>query len=183
SSTIAAVRERFPDLPPDTSTGERVGVAGRLMLSRIGGKLCFATLQDGSGRLQVMLSLAQVGAESLAAWKSDVDLGDHVAVEGEVITSKRGELSVLADRWVIAAKALRPLPEKWHGLADPEARVRQRYVDLVVNPESRRMLELRSAVTRSVRESMHQRGYIEVETPMLQVIPGGGTARPFVTHI
>lgn len=180
---IAEVKERFPDLAADTQTGERVTIVGRVMLSRIGGKLCFATLQDGTGRLQVMLSLAQVGEESLAAWKADVDLGDHVAVDGEVITSKRGELSVLADTWRVAAKALRPLPEKWHGLTDPEARVRQRYVDLTVNPDSRRMIELRSTVTRSVRASMHDRGYLEVETPMLQVIPGGGTARPFVTHI
>lgn len=183
TDTVAAVRDRFPDLPADTATGERVTVVGRVMLNRSAGKLWFATLQDGTGRLQVMLSLAQVGEDSLAAWKTDVDLGDHVAVEGEVITSKRGELSVLAESWRLAGKALRPLPEKWHGLADPEARVRQRYVDLTVNPESRRMIELRSTLTRSVRDSMRARGFLEVETPMLQVIPGGGTARPFVTHI
>ncbi|MQA06632.1 MAG: lysine--tRNA ligase [Streptosporangiales bacterium] len=181
--TSADIRARFPELPADAATGEQVAVVGRIMLSRVGGKLCFATLQDGFGRIQVMVSLAEVGEESLASWKTDVDLGDHVRVEGEVITSKRGELSVLASSWQLAGKALRPWPEKWHGLADPEARVRQRYVDLTVNPDSRRMLQQRSDVVRAVRESMHTRGYIEVETPMLQVIPGGGTARPFVTHI
>ena len=112
---IAEVRERYPDLPPDTATGERVGVAGRVMLSRIGGKLCFATIRDGTGDLQVMISLDRVGEDALAAWKRDVDLGDHVGVEGEVITSRRGELSVLADSFAITAKALRPLPEKHAG--------------------------------------------------------------------
>ena len=123
---------------PDTATGDKVGVAGRVMLNRVGGKLCFATLRDGSGDLQVMISLDKVGEESLAAWKRDVDLGDHVGVEGEVITSRRGELSILADRWRITSKCLRPLPEKHVGLTDPEARVRQRYVDLIVNDEARR---------------------------------------------
>ncbi|MQA78373.1 MAG: lysine--tRNA ligase [Streptosporangiales bacterium] len=183
TDTAADVRKRFGDLEADTATGERVTVAGRVMLSRNTGKLCFATLQDGTGRLQVMVSLAQVGEESLAAWKADVDRGDQVGVEGEVITSRRGELSVLVDSWAITSKALRPLPEKWLGLADPEARVRQRYVDLLVNPDSRRVLEIRAAVTNALRDSMRERGFLEVETPMLQVIPGGATARPFVTHI
>ncbi|MBO0892282.1 MAG: lysine--tRNA ligase [Acidothermales bacterium] len=183
TATIADVRSRFDGLAADTHTGERVSVAGRLMLSRVGGKLCFGTLQEGTDRLQVMVSLDRVGADSLAAWKADVDLGDHVGVTGEVITSKRGELSVLADEWAITSKAIRPLPEKWHGLTDPETRVRQRYVDLLVNPDSRRMLEMRSAVVRATRELMQDRGFVEVETPMLQVLQGGATARPFVTHI
>src|SRR5664280_1424575 len=116
------VGERITALAPDTATGEHVGVAGRVVLNRLGGKLCFATLRDGSGDLQVMFSLDRLGADALAHWKSDVDLGDHVGVEGEVITSRRGELSVLADRWVLTAKSLRPLPEKFRGLSDPEAR-------------------------------------------------------------
>ncbi len=182
TDTLAELRDRYPDLEPDVATGERVGITGRVVLKRDSGKLSFATLRDGTGELQVMLSLDRVGADSLAAWKSDVDLGDHVGVEGEVISSRRGELSVLADRWVITSKALRPLPEKWKGITDPEARVRQRYVDLIVNPEARRVLAVRSAVVRSLRESLTARDFLEVETPMLQPIHGGAAARPFRTH-
>ena len=182
TDTIARVRERHPDLPPDAATGDRVGVTGRVVLSRIGGKLCFATIRDGSGDIQVMISQERVGADSLAAWKQDVDLGDHIGVTGEVITSRSGELSVLADSYAITAKALRPLPDKHRGLGE-EARVRQRYLDLITNPEARRMAEIRAAVTRSVREELHARGYLEVETPVLQTLHGGANARPFVTHM
>ncbi|MFC4563875.1 bifunctional lysylphosphatidylglycerol synthetase/lysine--tRNA ligase LysX [Nocardiopsis mangrovi] len=180
---IGDVREKFGDLGPDSATGERVGIAGRVMLYRTGGKLCFATLRDPSGDLQVMLSLDRLGADSLAAWKSDVDLGDHVGVEGEVITSRRGELSVMVDSWALTAKCLRPLPDKHKGLTDPEARVRRRYVDLIVNPESRDMVRRRAAAVRSLRDGLMDRGFIEVETPMLQQVHGGATARPFTTHI
>src|SRR5450755_4418741 len=183
TATIAEVRERYPALAAGESTGERVGVTGRVMLSRVGGKLCFATIRDGTGEIQVMISLDRVGERALAAWKADVDLGDHIGVAGEVIASRRGELSVLADSFAITAKALRPLPEKHAGLSDPESRVRQRYLDLIVNPESRRMAELRGSVTRSLREELHQRGFLEAETPVLQVLHGGANARPFVTHI
>jgi lysyl-tRNA synthetase, class II len=183
TATIAEIRAKYPDLEPDTATGQRVGVTGRVMLSRIGGKLCFATIRDGTGDIQVMISLDRVGEQALAAWKRDVDLGDHVGVEGEVITSRSGELSVLADSYAITSKALRPLPEKFAGLSDPEARVRQRYVDLIVNPDARRMAELRAAVTRSLREELHARGFLEAETPVLQVLHGGANARPFITHI
>ena len=183
TATIAEIRAKYPDLELDTKTGQRVGVTGRVMLSRVGGKLCFATIRDGTGDLQVMISLDRVGEQALAAWKRDVDLGDHVGVEGEVITSRSGELSVLADSYAITAKALRPLPDKHAGLSDPEARVRQRYVDLIVNPEARRMAELRAAVTRSLREELHARGFLEAETPVLQVLHGGANARPFITHI
>jgi len=182
TTTIAEIREKYPDLEPDTATGEKVGVTGRVVLSRIGGKLCFATIRDGTGDIQVMISQGRVGEPALAAWKSDVDLGDHIGVEGEVITSRSGELSVLADSYAITAKALRPLPEKHAGLNDPEARVRQRYLDLIINPEARRMAELRATVTRSLREELHARGFLEAETPVLQVLHGGANARPFVTH-
>jgi len=182
TATVADVRGRFGDLGVDQASGERVAIAGRVILNRIGGKLCFATLRDGTGDLQVMLSLDRLGDERLAAWKTDVDLGDQIGVSGEVITSRRGELSVLAESWVLTSKALRPLPDKHRGLADPEARVRQRYVDLIVNPSARRMLEVRSALVRSLRESLSERGYLEVETPMLQAVQGGATARPFTTH-
>jgi lysyl-tRNA synthetase, class II len=182
TDTIAQVRERHPDLPADAATGDQVGVTGRVILSRIGGKLCFATIRDGTGDIQVMISQQRVGEDALAAWKQDVDLGDHIGVTGEVITSRSGELSVLADSYAITAKALRPLPDKHRGLGE-EARVRQRYLDLIVNPQARRMAEIRAAVTRSVREELHARGYLEVETPVLQTLHGGANARPFVTHM
>ena len=181
--TLAGIRAKYPDLPPDTQTGEQVGITGRVIFVRNTGKLCFAVLREGGGaELQVMLSVAGVGAESLAAWKSDVDLGDHVFIEGEVITSRRGELSVLAGGWRLTAKALRPLPVA-HKPMSEETRVRQRYVDLIMRPEARRTVEVRAATVRALRDSFHRRRYVEVETPMLQVLHGGAAARPFRTHI
>jgi lysyl-tRNA synthetase, class II len=182
TATIAEIRGRYGDLAPDSATGEKAGVAGRVMLIRNGGKLCFATLRDGSGDLQVMVSLDRAGADRLAAWKADVDLGDHVGVTGEIVTSRTGELSILADDFAITAKALRPLPEKHAGLSDPESRVRLRYLDLIVNPAARQMAELRAAATRALREELHSRGFLEVETPVLQTLHGGANARPFRTH-
>ena len=183
TATAAELHRRYGELPPDSGTGDRAGVAGRVMLNRLGGRLCFATLRDGTGDLQVMLSLDRLGEPALAAWKTDVDLGDLVGVEGEVVSSRRGELSVLADRWVFTAKALRPLPDKHKGLSDPEVRVRRPYVDLIVNPAARRMLATRAAMTHSLRSSLTRRGFVEVETPMLHSVRGGATARPFVTHM
>ncbi len=180
---IGDVRAEFGALAADTHTGVTVTIAGRVVLNRIGGKLCFATLREGTAEIQLMLSLDKVGAEALAAWKSDVDLGDHVGVTGEVISSRSGELSVLADSFQITGKALRPLPDKHRGLTDPEARVRLRYLDLLVNPAARQTAEVRAAVTRSVREELHARGYLEAETPVLQTLHGGANARPFTTHI
>ncbi|MCZ8378235.1 lysine--tRNA ligase [Mycobacterium sp. CPCC 205372] len=180
--SLAEVRAAHPDLAADTATGEMVGVTGRVVFARNSGKLCFATLQEGDGtQLQAMVSLAQVGQESLDAWKADVDLGDIVFVHGEVISSRRGELSVLADSWQMASKALRPLPVA-HKEMSEEARVRQRYVDLIVRPEARTIARQRIAVVRAVRSALERRGFLEVETPMLQTLAGGAAARPFVTH-
>ena len=180
--SLAAVRAAYPDLPADTVTGDVVGVTGRVVFSRNSGKLCFATLQEGDGtQLQAMISLAGVGAEELDAWKSHVDLGDIVFVRGEVISSRRGELSVLADSWQMAAKALRPLPVA-HKEMSEEARVRQRYVDLIVRPQARAVARQRIAVVRAVRNGLERRGFLEVETPMLQTLAGGAAARPFATH-
>jgi lysyl-tRNA synthetase class 2 len=182
TATIAEVRSRHPGLPADAATGEHVGIAGRVIFSRNTGKLCFATLRAGDGaEIQAMLSLANVGEEQLADWKDLVDMGDHVFVAGEVITSKRGELSVLADEWRMAAKALRPLPVAHKPLGE-ETRVRQRYVDLVVRPEAQQAARTRVAVVASIRQSLARRGYLEIETPMLQTMPGGAAARPFVTR-
>jgi lysyl-tRNA synthetase class 2 len=180
--SLAEIRAKHADLPVDTQTGEIVGVTGRVLFMRNTGKLCFATLREGDGtELQAMISLAGVGEDALAAWKSDVDLGDHVFVHGEVITSKRGELSVLADGWQITAKALRPLPVAHKELAE-ETRIRQRYVDLILRPKARDVVRTRAAVVRSLRNSFERRGFTEVETPMLQTLHGGAAARPFVTH-
>ncbi|PWU45603.1 lysine--tRNA ligase [Micromonospora globispora] len=182
TSTLAKIREQYADLPTDTATGDRVSVTGRVIFIRNTGKLCFATLRDGDGtELQAMLSLDRVGAERLDDWKRLVDLGDHVGVTGEVITSRRGELSVLAEEWAVTAKALRPLPVAHKPLSE-EARVRQRYVDLIVRPQARQMVRTRAAAVRSLRDSLHGQGFIEVETPMLQLLHGGAAARPFVTH-
>ncbi|MDH6461446.1 lysyl-tRNA synthetase class 2 [Micromonospora sp. A200] len=182
TSTLAEVRAKYGELPTDTATGDQVSVTGRVIFVRNTGKLCFATLRDGDGtELQAMLSLDRVGAERLEDWKRLVDLGDHVGVTGEVITSRRGELSVLAQEWAVTAKALRPLPVAHKPLSE-EARVRQRYVDLVVRPQARQMVRTRAAAVRSLRDSLHGQGFIEVETPMLQLLHGGAAARPFVTH-
>jgi lysyl-tRNA synthetase class 2 len=179
----AEIRARFPHLAPDTHTGESVAIAGRVVLAREHGRLIFVTLRDETGDLQVMLTVEALGAESLKHWKSLVDLGDLVGVKGEVVTSKTGELSVLAAAWALTAKCLRPLPNKRTGLADPEARVRQRYVDFIVNDEARRMLRMRGDAVAAVRDGLRERGFLEVETPMLQPIHGGAAARPFTTRI
>ncbi|OLE27438.1 MAG: lysine--tRNA ligase [Actinobacteria bacterium 13_1_20CM_3_71_11] len=182
TATLADIRAKYADLPTDTATDDVVSVTGRVIFIRNTGKLCFATLREGDGtELQAMLSLDRVGPEALERWKRLVDLGDHVGVTGEVITSRRGELSVLADSWEMTAKSLRPLPVAHKPLSE-EARVRQRYVDLIVRPAARETVRARATVVRSLRDSLHRRGYLEVETPMLQLLHGGAAARPFVTH-
>jgi lysyl-tRNA synthetase class 2 len=186
--SLAEVRERWADLALGVETDDVVGVTGRVVFARNTGKLCFATLQEGltqdhsGARLQVMISLAEVGEESLAAWKADVDLGDFVLVEGRVISSKRGELSVLASRWEMASKALRPMPTLHKELSD-ETRVRQRHADLTVREAARDMVRTRAAITRGVRETLYREGYVEIETPVLQLVHGGANARPFRTHL
>jgi len=156
-------------------------VTGRVIFKRDTGKLCFANLREGDGtELQAMFSLDKIGEEQLELWKSDIDLGDIVSVTGEVITSKRGELSILANTFALAAKALRPLPVEHKPLSE-ESRVRMRYVDLIVRPEARSNARLRPAVMQSLRSTFSNRSFIEVETPMLQVMHGGAAARPFKT--
>ncbi len=180
---IGDIRAEFGELEPDARTGRTVRIAGRVMLNRVTGKLVFAQVKDWSGQIQVMLSLAEIGQEMLDRWKHEVDLGDHVGVVGQVITSKRGELSILATEFVITSKCLVPLPDKHAGLTDPEARTRQRYVDLIVNDDSREMVAMRSTAIRALRESLWRRDFLEVDTPMLQTVHGGANARPFITHI
>ncbi len=180
--SLAQVRAAHPDLADGEETDEVVSVAGRVVFVRNTGKLCFATLQEGDGtRLQAMLSLAKVGEEALADWKSDVDLGDFVSVTGRVVSSRRGELSVMATSWAMASKALRPLPVLHKDMSE-ETRVRQRYADLVVREEARTMARTRIAAVASVRKTFAENDFLEIETPMLQTLHGGATARPFVTH-
>ena len=180
--TIEAVRANYPSLEVDTATGDEVSVAGRIMFLRNTGKLCFATLQAGNGeRIQAMVSLDKVGEEALESWKELVDLGDHVFVRGEVITSKRGELSILADEWLMAAKTIRPLPNLHNELGE-EFRVRHRYIDLIVRDRAREVVKIRAQVMQSIRNTFANRAFMEIETPMLQVVHGGASARPFKTH-
>ena len=196
TSTIKQVRADYSGLETGEETDVVVGLAGRVMLMRNGGKLCFATLQDGEGtRVQVMLSAAHVGADSLAEYKADVDLGDHLFVHGRVISSRRGELSIMAEpadgvpAWEIASKAIRPLPKTYTGEDGTEAtlsedmRVRRRYLDMIVRPAARDMVRLRAGVVKSLRRYFDDAGFIEIETPMLQVLHGGAAARPFKTHM
>lgn len=182
--TITEIREKYDGtLEADQTTGDIVGVAGRVVFVRNTGKLCFASLQQGNGtRIQAMISLASVGEESLADWKALVDLGDYVFVKGEVISSRRGELSIMAEEWQMASKALRPMPNL-HSDLNEETRVRQRYLDLMVRDEARDLVIKRAKITQTVRDVLNRHGYIELETPVLQLIHGGASARPFNTHL
>jgi lysyl-tRNA synthetase class 2 len=183
TTSLAKLRAKFGDLAVDVATGEIESVVGRVIFKRDGGKLAFATVREGAGaEIQLMLSLDKVGQAELDNWKNLVDIGDLVSVTGEVITSKRGELSVLADSWQMTAKALRPLPIEHKPLSE-ETRVRMRYVDLIMRPQARENARMRPTVMRALRESFFTRDFIEVETPMLQVMHGGASARPFKTHI
>ena len=182
TATIAEIRAKFPSLEVDAQTGVVVGLAGRVVHLRNTGKLCFAVLQAGDGsRIQAMVSLDQVGDESLERWKELVDLGDFVFVSGEVISSRRGELSILTADWRIASKALMPLPNLHSELSD-ETRMRQRYLDLITREQARVTVRARATAVASLRSTFAGHDFLEVETPMLQVIHGGASARPFVTH-
>jgi lysyl-tRNA synthetase class 2 len=164
------------------AVGVRVRVAGRLMTRRVMGKASFAHVQDMSGRIQLYLQRDGLPEGTYEQFKRDWDLGDIVGAEGRLFKTKTGELSVLCDDVRLLTKALRPLPEKFHGLTDQESRYRQRYLDLIMNEASRRTFRTRTRIVQFLRQYLDGRGFLEVETPMMQVIPGGATARPFVTH-
>src|SRR5438309_944519 len=176
SHTAAELQEQFTDLQAGADSRWAVRVAGRLTASRTQGKVAFGDLVDGTGKIQLF-----VPAELVETFEA-LDSGDIVGASGEVIRTKRGELSVRTDDIVLLAKALRPPPDKWHGVKDTEIRFRQRYLDLLANPEARRIAELRVRVVNAMRAFFDARGFLEVETPVLHPIPGGATARPFVTH-
>ena len=182
TDSISSVRERFDGLEADATTGVTVGVAGRIVHLRNTGKLCFASLQSGDGsRIQAMVSLAEVGDEQLELWKDLVDLGDLIFVSGEVISSRRGELSIMVTEWKMASKAVLPLPNM-HNELNEETRVRARYLDLIVREQARKTVFARAKTMASLRETFTSLDFVEVETPMLQVMHGGASARPFVTH-
>ncbi|HVN52523.1 MAG TPA: lysine--tRNA ligase [Acidimicrobiales bacterium] len=179
--TLAELREQFGHLEAGTETEERVRVAGRLMLKREQGKLTFATIRDRDGEVQLFVSLKDLGDDSFARF-SALDRGDWVGVDGRVMVTRKGELSVRVDAFELLSKALRPLPDKWKGLSDVDQRYRQRYVDLTVNQEARRVLAVRVAAVNALRAVLVEQGFLEVETPILNHLQGGATARPFVTH-
>ena len=181
TTSLLEIRNKHKELPIDVATGIIESVTGRVIFKRDTGKLCFANLREGDGtELQAMFSLDKIGEAQLEIWKSEIDLGDIVSVTGEVITSKRGELSILANSFMLAAKSLRPLPAEHKPLSE-ESRVRMRYVDLIVRPEARSNARLRPGVMKSLRQTFSSRDFLEVETPMLQVMHGGAAARPFKT--
>lgn len=177
--TAADVAAAHAGLPPATETQDRASVAGRVMTIRRHGKLAFADVRDGSGRIQLFAQADRLGPRFQDF--CDLDLGDWVGGWGDVVATRRGELSIRLDGFQLLTKCLRPWPEKWHGLKDVELRLRQRYLDLATNPEAREIVSARSAAVACMRSWLSERGFIEVETPMLHPIPGGALAKPFVT--
>ena len=181
SHTLGDIRATYGELEAGSETNDRVEIAGRIMLKRDQGKLIFATVQDRESSVQLFVSKAVVGDEQFD-FINDLDLGDWVGAIGTVMTTRKGELSIKVETVVLLSKAVRPLPDKWHGLTDTDTRYRQRYADLIGNEESRRMFAVRHEVIASFRRTLHEKGFIEVETPVLHVEAGGAHARPFLTH-
>lgn len=177
----ADLKEEFKDLPNETDSGKKAALAGRMMSKRVMGKASFATVQDATGRIQAYITRDAVGEEVYADFKK-WDLGDIIAVEGTLMKTKTGELSIKASKIRLLTKSLRPMPDKFHGMADPEQKVRQRYVDLMMNEDARKRFVARSKAVAGIREFMVEHGFLEVETPMLHPIPGGANAKPFITH-
>jgi lysyl-tRNA synthetase class 2 len=181
TDTAASIIGRSADLQPGEDTSDVVSIAGRVVAKRDQGKILFIVVRDGADDLQLFCRSNVLGDEALAR-VVEFDVGDWIGATGTVSRTRRGELSVVPTEVVLLSKSLRPLPEKFHGLTDIETRYRQRYVDLIVNPDVRHTFEVRFRIVSAIRRFMEGRGFIEVETPMLHPIPGGATARPFVTH-
>jgi lysyl-tRNA synthetase class 2 len=181
--TLAEVHEHWDArVEIGTTSDDVVSVAGRVVRRRVQGKLVFVTLREGPGELQLFVNNAELGDEPFARFVDEIERGDWVGVHGTVMKTKKGELSVNVKTFVLLAKSLRPLPEKWHGLTDTDTRFRQRYVDLIANDDARRVFAVRFAAIAAMRAFLTERGFLEVETPVLHPILGGATARPFVTH-
>jgi lysyl-tRNA synthetase, class II len=183
SHTLIEVREHWDTrIETGAASDEVVRVAGRIVLLRAQGKLVFATVRDGTGSLQLFVDKSELGDDAFARFGDEIERGDWVGVEGTVMKTKRGELSVNVKTFTLLSKSLRPLPEKWHGLADTDTRFRQRYVDLIANDEARRVFAVRFAAIAAARDFLVERGFVEVDTPVLTVHPGSDAARPFTTH-
>ena len=178
---IADVRSRFQELEPGAETGTAARLAGRVMTTRSHGKVAFADLMDGSGRIQLFAQHAVLGDEGMEAFTS-IGVGDIVGAAGEVVMTRRGELSLKVTETTVLAECLRPMPDNWHGMTDVESRYRQRYLDLLLNDGPRRAVEARAAANAAIRSFLDDRGFLEVETPLVQPLAGGAVARPFVTH-
>ncbi|GGI07776.1 lysine--tRNA ligase [Egicoccus halophilus] len=181
SATVAQVRDRYPDLEPGTETGDQVTVAGRVVAKRSMGRLRFLVLREEGADLQLFCPVKALDEPSRELIEL-LDVGDWIGATGEVLATKTGELSVKPSTLTLLGKGLRPLPSTWYGLSDTEARFRQRELDLVVNADARRVFAIRAKVFRALRAELDEREYVEVETPMLHPVPGGATAKPFVTH-
>ena len=181
TAAIADLRERFEGLEAGAESGTEARLAGRIMTIRSHGKVAFADLADGTGRLQLFAQQAVLGDEGMEAFTS-LGVGDIVGAAGEVVMTRRGELSLKLAETSLLAECLRPMPDNWHGMTDVEARHRQRYLDLLLNPDARRAVEARAVVNSTIRSFFEERGFLEVETPLLQTLAGGAVARPFVTH-
>ena len=179
----SALQAKYVKLKPEAKAKYKAKIAGRLLNVRDLGKIAFGVLQDGNGKIQVVLQDDETPKKSREFFKKYIDSGDYIGVEGEVFRTKRGELSILVDKVELLSKSILPLPEKWHGLQDKEERYRKRYLDLVMNPEVKEVFVKREKIIDSIREFLKSRGFIEVDTPYLQTVYGGAAARPFKTHL
>jgi len=181
-NSAAELQSKYAKLKPEEKTKDKVSVAGRLTVIRLMGKINFASLQDQSGKIQVIVEENTAGKKLIDFFSKYVDAGDFVGIHGTLLRTKRGELSVNAEKIEILAKAVLPLPEKWHGLEDKEERYRLRYLDLIINPDVKKTFEKRSEAIKALRNFLLEKGFIEVDTPVLQPLPGGAIAKPFITH-
>ncbi len=183
SHNSSELQEKYSSLKPEQHTKDKVKVAGRLMASRELGKILFGTIQDSSGKLQIVFQEEETPKKTMDFYKKFIDTGDFIGVEGAIFRTKRGELSVLADKITLLSKSLLPLPEKWHGLQDKEERYRKRYLDLIMNPQVKGVFEKKAIIIDTIRSLLKSKNFLEIETPALQSVYGGASAAPFKTHL
>lgn len=181
NTSVSQLKEKYSNLAPGEKSDEIYRIAGRLMIFRVHGKAAFCDLKDSDDKIQLYLNIKNIGEEKYSSFL-DLDIGDWVGIEGNVFVTHKGELSINVAQYCLLSKSIRIMPEKWHGLKDVEIRYRQRYLDFIVNPEVKKVFLIRIKVVEAIREFLNSHGFLEVETPMLQSIPGGATARPFTTH-
>jgi len=179
----AELKEKYSKIKENERVKDKVVIAGRVMTIRDIGKLIFATVQDSKGKIQIILQKEETENQSFEIFKKYIDIGDIVGAEGIIMKTKTGEVSVLVKKISVLTKTINPLPEKWHGIQDKEERYRKRYMDLIMNPDVKNVFEKRTIIIDSVRELLKKKGFVEVDTPYLQTLYGGASARPFVTHL